>query len=347
MQQLILRGPRQLGWEEVDDPDPPIGAAAAVRPLAVATCDLDPLIVQGLWPMPYPLPFGHEFTAEVVEVGGDVTSVKPGMRVAVPFQISCGTCEFCVAGLTANCPVTPHRATYGFGEDGGSFGGALSDLVAIPFADHMLVPLPGGVDPGAAASVGDNMADGYSAVAPGLETWPGAEVLVVGGGGASIGLYAAGIAVALGASRSVYLDSDPDRLACAEQLGAEPLEGPPPRRVGLFQITVDTSGDPAGLACAVRSTGPSGVCTTPTGMLYRKVEVPVGWMYEHCCTLRSGRVHARPQMPALLDLIAAGRFRPEIVTSREVSFADAEEALLEPERKLLLVAARELDEDDS
>jgi threonine dehydrogenase-like Zn-dependent dehydrogenase len=334
---LVLVGPRELEWQPLPDRGEPGPREADVRPLAVASCDLDPLLVSGAWPLPCPIPLGHEFVAKVVAVGEGVDA-SPGQRVAVPFQVSCGACAFCLNGETANCHATPHRATYGFGADGGGYGGAYADLVRVPFAQHMLVPLPAGVSPAAAASVGDNMADGFTAVAPGLEKWPGAEILVVGGAGASIGLYAAGIAVALGAERVAYLDHDPDRLACAETLGAQLLEGPIPRRAGSFQVTVDASGDPAGLDCAIRSTGPSGFCTTVAGMLHRRAELPVARMYEHCCTFRTGRVQARPAMPALLDLIAAGRFRPEAVTSAVVAFEELPEALLEPQRKL--VAAR-------
>jgi threonine dehydrogenase-like Zn-dependent dehydrogenase len=334
---LVLVAPRELEWQPLQDRGELGPGEADVRPLAVASCDLDPLLVSGAWPLSCPIPLGHEFVAEVVVVGEGVEA-PVGQLVAVPFQLSCGACAFCLNGETANCQATAHRATYGFGEDGGGYGGAYADLVRVPFAEHMLVPLPAGVSPVAAASVGDNMADGFTAVTPGLEKWPDAEVLVVGGAGASIGLYAAGIAVALGAERVVYLDSEPDRLACAETLGAHPLEGPIPREAGRFQVTVDASGDAAGLDCAIRSTGPSGFCTTVAGMLHRRAELPVARMYEHCCTFRTGRVQARPAMPALLELIAAGRFRPQAVTSAVVAFEELPEALLEPQRKL--VAAR-------
>lgn len=338
MRQLVLTAPRALEWEELPEPAAPAPGEALVRPIAVATCDLDPLIVHGGWPLPYPIPLGHEFVAEVV-AAGEGTYAPVGDVVAVPFQISCGECRYCARGLTGNCETTPHRATYGFGADGGDYGGAFADLVRVPFADRMVVPLPAGVDPAQAASVGDNMADGYSAVAAGLEAWPGGEVLVVGGAGQSIGLYAAGSAVALGAARTVYLDSDPSRLEVAEALGAEAVQhdGEPPRKTGPFEVTVDASGDPAGLACALRSTAPDGVSNSVAGMIYRDVPMPVSRMYTYCCTFKTGRVHARPAMPALLELIAQGSLHPELVTSRTCSFEEAAEALLEPERKLVAV----------
>src|SRR5437773_147589 len=78
-----------------------------------------------------------------------------------------------------------------------------------------------GVDPAAAASVSDNIVDAWRTVAPYLADDPGASVLVVGGAGpGSIGLYAAGIAAALGSPRVVYVDDDERRLAIARELGA-------------------------------------------------------------------------------------------------------------------------------
>jgi threonine dehydrogenase-like Zn-dependent dehydrogenase len=338
MRQLVLTAPRELHWEALPEQPEPRPGEVLVRPLAVAACDLDALIVQGAWPMRYPLALGHEFTAEVIAVG-DGVEPRVGDRVAVPFQISCGECDYCTRGLTANCAQTPHRASYGLGSDGGDYGGALADVVRVPYADHMLMPLPDGVDPAHAASVGDNMADGFRAVAPGLERWPDGEVLVVGGAGRSIGLYAAGVAVALGAARTVYMDSDPGRLAAAATLGAEPFElaDSPPRKAGPFHVTVDASGTPEGLACALRSTGPDGLSTTVAGMLHPSAALPVARMYEHGCTFATGRVHARPAMPRLLDLLASGKLRADVVVSRTCSWEDAPEALLELERKLVVV----------
>src|SRR5262249_45762132 len=86
MQQLTFLGPARLEWREAPAPELSTDDAALVRPLAVATCDLDALIVQGQSPFPAPFPIGHECVAEVLEVGDAVTRVRPGQRVSVPFQ---------------------------------------------------------------------------------------------------------------------------------------------------------------------------------------------------------------------------------------------------------------------
>jgi hypothetical protein len=73
----------------------------------------------------------------------------------------------------------------------GDLGGAMTDLIRVPYADHMLVPLPVDVRAVDAASAGVNLVDAYRCVAPGLVTQPGIPVLIMAGGGGapSISLY--------------------------------------------------------------------------------------------------------------------------------------------------------------
>jgi len=337
MQQLMLTGPATVRWQEAEDPALPGPQAALARPVALATCDLDVAVLTGRYPLAGPYPFGHEGVVEVAEVGDAVTSVVPGDLAVVPFQISCGSCPPCRRGRTGNCAAHPRMSTYGLGEMGGlAWGGLLADLVVVPHADAMLVKLPAGVDPLAVASASDNIPDAWRTVGPQLAADPGAEVLVVGGdaGPSSIGLYAAGLAVALGAARVSYLDQDAGRLAIATALGAQVIEGPPPRKAGAFPITVDASGSPEGLRCALNSTAFDGTCTSPSVYL-QDPALPLFSMYSRCCTLHTGRAHVRPAIPVVLDLVAAG-FNPSLVTSAVVRQADAADALAAPPMKLVI-----------
>lgn len=110
MRSLVLEEPRRLAWHEVDEPQRRHEREAIVRPLAVATCDLDQPMIFGHTSFPLPIHLGHEAVAEVVE-GPD--GFAPGDRVVVPFQISCGTCERCERGLTGSCKSVPPLAMYG------------------------------------------------------------------------------------------------------------------------------------------------------------------------------------------------------------------------------------------
>ncbi len=337
MKRLLLEGPGRVRWEEIDEPELAGPGSAIVRPITLATCDIDVGVLRGEYPLPGPYPFGHEAVAEVVSVGDAVTSASPGDRVVVPFQISCGVCTPCQRGRTGNCAAHPMMSTYGLGTMGGlEWGGLLADLAGVPHADAMLVPLPDGVDPVAVASASDNIPDGWRTVGPQLAADPGVEVLVVGGaaGPHSIGLYAAGIAVALGSARVVYVDDDADRLAIAVALGAEPREGTPPHKAGSFPITVDASGTEQGLRCALNSTARDGTCTSPSVYLTEPT-LPMLAMYSRCVTLHTGRAHARAAIPQVLALVAGG-FDPSKVTSAVVAWDDAVDALAAPPMKLVL-----------
>lgn len=341
MRHVLFEGPGRVRWEDLAEPQVTGPNQAVVRPIAVATCDLDVAALTGRYPLPPPYPFGHECVADVVTVGEAVTTIAVGDRVVVPFQISCGDCAPCRQGRTGNCAGYPRLSTYGLGTMGGiQWGGLLADLALVPEADAMLIRLPDAIDPVAVASASDNIPDGWRCVGPQLDRAPGAEVLVVGGaaGPNSIGLYAAGLAVALGAARVVYLDEDVDRLEIAANLGAEPIEGPPPRKAGSFPVTVDASGSEAGLHCALNSTAFDGQCTSPSVYLDDPT-VPMFSMYSRCCTLHTGRVHARAVIPYVLDVVARG-FDPSLVTSTVADWADAPDALADPPMKLVI--ARDL-----
>jgi alcohol dehydrogenase len=290
----------------------------------------------GSAPFALPLCLGHECVADVLRVGSEVTGVRPGQRVVVPFQISCGACTMCRSGFTSNCTSVPPISMYGFGLAGGHWGGALSDELAVPFADGMLVALPEGVDPAAAASVADNVSDGYRHLGPhlpeALERDPEAEVRIIGArrkrvpSGASVSLYAGLVALALGAKRVRMVEARAHVRAQAESLGIETLTPAEGRGLPTAPLVADVSFEPSGLKAALEATSPDGVCTS-SGSLHRAAKVPIALMYGRNVTLHVGRTQARAVIPSVLELMADGRLRPELVTDCLADFDDAPRAL--------------------
>ena len=179
-------------------------------------------------------------------------------------------------------------------------GGALADLVRVPWANAMMVPLPDGVNPADVASLSDNVCDGWRAVGPQLASRPGARVLVMGGLAASVGLYAAACAVAAGSSQVDYRDTDPERLRLAALVGANPVEGPPPRKAGSYPITIDA-------AARTRRPYPA-QCFRPRPTafphncryLLRPPTMPLLQMYTKGITFLTGRVNSRACIPEVL-----------------------------------------------
>ncbi|HEX4557849.1 MAG TPA: alcohol dehydrogenase catalytic domain-containing protein [Mycobacterium sp.] len=310
MRQLTFEEAGRYAWRDVPEPQITAPEQALVRPLMVACCDLDVAVCHGRVPLPPGYAVGHEGLAEVVAVGDDVNGVRVGDRVVVPFQISCGSCRECRRGVTGSCGSVPLMAAYGMapiaGLDGGGF---MSDLVLVPYADAMLVPVPEAIEPISIASLSDNIPDGWRAVGPFEHELARLDpvdrrVLVIGR--LSIGLYAAAFAAALGAHVD-YVDTDAQRLAAAEKLGAVVHDrDKPDKSWERYPVTVHTSADVSSLAATMRATWPDGVCTD-TGIYYQPaVEMPLLSMYTRGVQFVTGRVNARTAIPKVLDLLANG-----------------------------------------
>ncbi|MFJ7213260.1 zinc-binding dehydrogenase [Amycolatopsis sp. NPDC098790] len=327
MRELTYVARRAVEWREAPDPRLESDRDAIVAPVAATSCDVDSAILAGHSPLPPPFAIGHECVARVVETGDAITHVAPGDLVVVPWAISCGECGRCRSGRQAHCASVPHMAMYG-APIGGGWGGLFSDLVRVPWADAMLVPLPAGLDPVALASASDNWPLAWRLVAPHLEARPGARVLVLARG--SIGLYACDIARALGASDVLYVDPDPAHRALAASFGARTAEAIEPVHHG-FDLAIESTGRVDQLAVAVRSLVPEGFCES-AGNHFRPGELPLLEMYLTGVTLRVARDNVRAHLPDALALAASGRVAPDRVVSHVFDWEDLPGAL--PERHL-------------
>jgi threonine dehydrogenase-like Zn-dependent dehydrogenase len=337
MRQLTCIEAGKLEWREV--PPPRIGGSgeALIRPLAVARCDIDRFLISGLFPLRGPFALGHECVGEIVELSDDVSGLAVGQRVVSSFQVCCGRCRRCLGGLTALCERFPTLSDYGMQPLSSiEYGGMLSDLLRVPYAEAMLRPIPSHVDPIALASVSDNVLDGYRGVAPHLATRPGSAVLIVAHGLPSIPLYAVQAALALGANTVDFASDDAQVLSLAAQLGAHPVATDFAKPERTYPIVVDGGLSQAGLSFAIHATEPEGICQSASYHPGPSVAVPMGRMYTLGIHFHVGRCHAAALLPEVVELIARGRLHPEAVTTRVVDWEDAPHAFLEPAIKLVV-----------
>jgi threonine dehydrogenase-like Zn-dependent dehydrogenase len=368
LRELNFLAAGKLAWVERPDPTLETGDDALVRPFVVGRCDgdtlpihyrgvsramqvglkvglVDPVVGRICGPVPFRGPFaiGHEAIGEVIAVGSQVEKLAVGDRVVVPWSVSCGQCDHCLRGLTSKCTTSRTGgqgvlSAFGFGPASGPYGGMVSDLIRVPYADHMLVRLPDGLDPLRVAAASDNLADGWRAVVPQLRARPGASVLVLGGGAQSIGLYAAGLAVAHGAQVVDYLDRSRARVGIAESLGARghvsDRSYPKPGRG--YDIVVETSSSTRGLRHALRSTMPGGVCTAVGYYVGTNTGIPLMHMYATDITLHLGISHPRAVLPELLEWVLEHDFPAEKVTTSLADFDDAPRAYATRTSKLVL-----------
>jgi threonine dehydrogenase-like Zn-dependent dehydrogenase len=382
VRELQFKRSGRLAWHERKEPELEGPGDAVVRPFVAGRCDgdtlpihqpvsralqlgmalrlIDPVVgcICGAVPFKGPFAIGHECVAEVVAVGPDVGRLHVGQRVVVPWAVSCGSCPECRRGLTSKCTTTRHGtlAAFGFGPASGSWGGVIADAVRVPFADHMLVPVPAAVPSSRVAAAGDNLADAWRSVAPALAERPGASVLILGGGAKSIALYAAGIAVAHGAENVDYLDDDPKRRGIAESFGAHVhalarsgvASGPRrPSDIRRYDVVVEASSTAAGLRRAIRALAPGGVCTAVGYYLASGTRVPLMRMYATDATLRLGVSHARAVLPALLDFVRRSEFPAERVATLTAAWEDAPRAYAARATKVVLQREPLMSESDA
>ncbi len=326
----------KLEWHDAKDLRVAGPLEAVVRPIASTTCDLDRRIIGGLISFGEDFPIGHECVAEVLEVGGKVRTVRPGDVVVVPWHISCGVCAECRRGLSAACSAAPGIAGYGI-PIAGNWGGLFSEQVRVPFADGMLVRLPEGVDPAAAASVSDNLTEAYIAVSRGLAKHPGAPVLVVSSL-PSLGLFAADHALAAGASRVDFVDASEERREAARMLGATVHAGILPAFDMRFPVVIGVAREPEMLAAAVRCLAPGGHLSN-AAIFFADTPLPLWEMYKRDVTFSMGTASVSPHLPKVLELLRCGHIHPERVMSTH-RWEDATEALLEPRLKPVIVRPR-------
>ncbi|WP_225729064.1 MULTISPECIES: zinc-binding dehydrogenase [unclassified Nocardia] len=336
MRALTVSPGGRVYWRDVPVPPPPAPGGAIVHPIAVTTCDLDRPLALGMSPLPLPLCPGHECVAEVVSIGDGVRTVAPGDRVVVPCQISCGTCTSCAKGDTAHCLSVPPVSMYGLGVTTGSWGGALSDLLAVPYADAMLVPLPDGISPAAAAGLGDNVSDAYRRIAPHaaglLARGDDARVLILcelgrrPPYGTGLALSTGLVAKALGLTDVHLVDRRPALRRQAEELGIQAHSPDELTKLPLAPLVVEATGTRSGMATAIRHTAPDGDCTS-IGTLHSGITIPTSLMYLRDISLHIGLPPARTLIPDVLDLMTSGRFHPEHVITDEGSLDDAENTM--------------------
>src|SRR5690606_10699010 len=119
-----------------DVPDPRIERPtdALVRVVRACVCGSDLHPYHSMPATPGGASIGHEFIGVVEETGGEVSTVGVGDLVIAPFAVSCGTCEFCRAGLQTSCLVGGFWNNPQFGTAGGQ-----AETVRVPLADGTLV----------------------------------------------------------------------------------------------------------------------------------------------------------------------------------------------------------------
>jgi len=147
---------------------------------------------------PLPAIFGLDPAGVVAKVGEQVLSVQPGERVYVNPARSCGSCRMCRSGQPLDCPAWTLQGYFGRSQDimrAYPYGG-LSQFITAPAT--ALVKLPDSVSFEAAARFG-YLGTAYAAMKK-IGVGPG-QTLLINGISGQLGLNAAQLALAMGATK--------------------------------------------------------------------------------------------------------------------------------------------------
>jgi threonine dehydrogenase-like Zn-dependent dehydrogenase len=212
---MDYRGPKRVRVTQKPMPEIKHPEDAIVRVTRSCICGSDLHLYNGNVPdTRVGTTFGHEFVGEVVEIGSEVTKLKVGDHVIVPFNIACGKCHFCKQGLFGNCHESNPMATavggiYGYSHTAGGYHGGQAEYVRVPYANVSPTVIPPGMDLDDAVLLTDVVPTGYQAAEmAGIQ--PGNTVVVFGAG--PVGIIAARSAWLFGAGRVIVIDKEDYRL---------------------------------------------------------------------------------------------------------------------------------------
>jgi threonine dehydrogenase-like Zn-dependent dehydrogenase len=306
MKGTVLYGPRDVRFEERDEPTIIEPTDAIIRISATCVCGSDLWPYRGISTFPEPSPMGHEHCGIVEEVGSAVTSVKPGQFVIGSFATSDNTCPHCRAGYQSSCM---HREF---------MTRAQAPVLRVPLANGTLVATPN-VPPDdmipSLLTTSDVLGTGWFA-ADAANVKPGSTVVVVGDG--AVGLLAVLSAKQMGAGRIIAMSRHDSRQKLAGEFGATDIvaergdEG-----VARIKELTDGIGADAVLECvgthdsmmqAINSTRPGGsvgYVGVPHG-----VEINGEGLFFTHVRLHGGPAPVRRFLPDLIDLVWNRKINP-------------------------------------
>jgi threonine dehydrogenase-like Zn-dependent dehydrogenase len=304
--------------------------------------------------------FGHEFVGNVVDIGSEVTNIKVGDQVIVPFNIACGECIFCEQELYASCHESNSQSTalggiFGYSHIAGGHQGGQAEYVRVPFANVGPMVIPEDMDLDDAVLLTDILPTGYQAAEMG-GIQKGDTVVVFGAG--PVGIMAAKCAWLFGAGRVIVIDKEEYRLdfvkkyancevynflsledpvrfikqitdwvgadVCIDAVGAE-AAGDALQTITGRKLLLQ-AGSATALQWAINSVKKGGIVSVvgvygPTGNL-----VPIGNVVNKGITIRAGQASVRRLLPRLIKHVQEGIINPKELITHRIPLEEAADA---------------------
>ena len=326
MRAVVLEGERKISIADFPDPVLPGPDAVIVHVERTAICGSDLHLYHGALGEPG-VRLGHEFVGTVVEAGPEVLRLHRGDQVLVSGVIGCGRCTACLARDPVRCEIGPK--VFGTSTE---LAGGQAEFVAVPAADAFALAIPEGVTTEQAVLLTDILPTGYLGAAR-ADIRPGSTVVVIGLG--PVGVFALQCAQLFGPARILALDTVPDRLARAEQLGAEPVDVSAGDAIAqIADLTAGRGADSVIEAVGADVTvseapwlaAPGGTVSVIGVNVNLGLPMPIAVVLMRALTLRATLASIPSTWDALIPLIARGRLRPEEVFTHRLGLSEAAHA---------------------
>jgi S-(hydroxymethyl)glutathione dehydrogenase/alcohol dehydrogenase len=349
MKAVTYQGIKQVEVKEVEDPKIEKADDIIIRLTSTAICGSDLHLIHGMIPnLPENYIIGHEPLGVVEEIGPEVTRVKKGDRVIIPFNISCGQCHYCRNNLESQCDNSnPHGETgayFGYSETAGGYPGGQAEYLRVPYANFLPFKIPenSGIEEEKLCLIADAMPTAFWSV-DNAGVKGGDTVIVLGCG--PVGLLVQKFAWLKGAKRVIAVDSVGYRLEHAKRTNkVETVNFEQERNIGNYlkemtqggaDVVIDAVGMDGKMtpleflatglklqggamgaivtaSQAVRKGGTIQI-TGVYGMRYNAF--PLGDIFQRNVNIRTGQAPVVHYMPQMYELVAQGKVDPgDVVT---------------------------------
>ncbi|MBV6713558.1 zinc-dependent alcohol dehydrogenase [Paenibacillus chitinolyticus] len=357
MKAVTYQGIKNVQVKEVKDPRIEKADDIIVKLTSTAICGSDLHLIHGMIPnFPQDYIIGHEPMGVVEEVGPEVTKLKKGDRVIVPFNVACGSCWYCNHELESQCDNSnPHGdmgAYFGYSETAGGYAGGQAEYMRVPYGNFtpFKVPESSELPDEKLAPLADAMSTAYWSVDnSGVKS--GDTVIILGCG--PVGLLAQKAAWLKGVKRVIAVDYVDYRLEHAKRTNkVEIVNFEKEENIGnhLKEITqggADVVIDAVGmdgkmtplefLATGLKLQGGAmgslviatqavrkGGTIQITGVYGARYNgFPLGDIFQRNVNLRTGQAPVIHYMPYLYNLIEEGKLDPSDVFTHILPLSEA------------------------
>ncbi|QHJ70399.1 zinc-dependent alcohol dehydrogenase [Planococcus halotolerans] len=361
MKAVTFQGAKDIQVKNVKDPEIQKKDDIIIKVTSTAICGSDLHIYHGALPTHKGYVIGHEPMGIVEEVGSEVTKVKKGDRVVIPFNVSCGQCFYCSHEMESQCDNSnsnPHFDTggyLGFTERYGNYPGGQAEYLRVPYANFMpfVIPESSELEDESVLFLSDVLPTAYWSVEhSGVK--PGDTVVVLGCG--PVGLMAQKFAWMKGAARVIAVDELPYRMERAKRINnVEIVDFSQHDNTGAFihdltkggaRVVIDCVGmdgkkSPAeavqqklklqggtlsAIDIAKDAVSKFGTIqlTGVYGLTYNMF--PLGNIFERNVTMKMGQAPVVHLMPKIFDMINSGELDPREIISHVMPMEQASAA---------------------